>query len=114
MDHFYFQIQGVIYNETAAANYPPGVFNMAAKSIPARRTGTVEEISSAVVFLLSPSSSYITGTTVRVDGGQVLANAFWKVPKHTGKWPPFGKSKCIYADDDEGIVKPDSKMSSNL
>ncbi|WP_019873797.1 SDR family NAD(P)-dependent oxidoreductase [Sporichthya polymorpha] len=38
-------------------------------SIPVGRFGTNVEIANAVVFLASPASSYITGTTLFVDGG---------------------------------------------
>jgi len=38
-------------------------------SIPLRRIGTVEDVSSLARFLLDPSASYITGQTFVVDGG---------------------------------------------
>lgn len=37
--------------------------------IPLGRTGTPEEIADMTVFLLSEKASYLTGTTVTVDGG---------------------------------------------
>jgi 3-oxoacyl-[acyl-carrier protein] reductase len=37
--------------------------------VPARRLGTVDEIAAAAVFLSSAPASYITGTTLLVDGG---------------------------------------------
>ena len=40
-----------------------------ARSIPARRLGTPEEIAAAIAFLVSDEAAYITGTTLVVDGG---------------------------------------------
>jgi 3-oxoacyl-[acyl-carrier protein] reductase len=40
-------------------------------SIPAGRVGTPEEYGAAAAFLLSDKAGYITGSTVRVDGGQI-------------------------------------------
>lgn len=34
-----------------------------------KRVGEPEDVAAAVLFLTSPAASYITGTTVRVDGG---------------------------------------------
>ena len=44
---------------------------MAQGSIPARRLGSVDEFAAAVTFLCSVQASYITGTTVVVDGGMM-------------------------------------------
>ncbi len=37
--------------------------------IPARRTGTPEEVAACVRFLVSEDAAYVTGTTLTVDGG---------------------------------------------
>jgi NAD(P)-dependent dehydrogenase (short-subunit alcohol dehydrogenase family) len=34
------------------------------------RTGTAEEVADAVLYLLSPSASYITGAILNVSGGR--------------------------------------------
>ena len=46
-----------------------GVGNGLVDAIPARRPGTAEEIASCVRFLASEDASYVTGTTLTVDGG---------------------------------------------
>ncbi len=45
--------------------------------IPARRPAAPEELAGAVLFLAGPASSYVTGTTIVVDGG-VLAGGWWE------------------------------------
>lgn len=39
------------------------------KSIPLARFGNTDEVSNLVCFLLSGASSYITGETIKIDGG---------------------------------------------
>jgi 3-oxoacyl-[acyl-carrier protein] reductase len=46
-----------------------GVGNGLLEAIPARRAGTPEEIATCVRFLASEDASYVTGTTLTVDGG---------------------------------------------
>lgn len=41
------------------------------KKIPMGRLGTIDDFGQAGAFLLSPAASYITGATLRVDGGQM-------------------------------------------
>jgi 3-oxoacyl-[acyl-carrier protein] reductase len=40
-----------------------------AKAIPARRIGRPEEVAACISFLASEQASYVTGTTLTVDGG---------------------------------------------
>ncbi|MGI9018557.1 MAG: SDR family oxidoreductase [Euzebya sp.] len=44
-----------------------------ASQIPVGRVGTESETASAVTFLLSPAAAFITGETMKVDGGASLA-----------------------------------------
>jgi len=38
-------------------------------SVPARRSGTVDEVASTIVYLASPGAAFITGQIVTMDGG---------------------------------------------
>ena len=80
---------GVIFSRSAAENYAdPNMLVSMARGIPAQRLGTPEEVAAAVSFLLSPSASYITGTTLRVDGGSSLCGKLSDLPYHE-RMPPF-------------------------
>lgn len=46
------------------------VYSMTEKNIPIKRIGKPEEIAEPVVFLASERASFITGTTLVIDGGE--------------------------------------------
>jgi 3-oxoacyl-[acyl-carrier protein] reductase len=52
---------------------PEGVEAHIAREVPLARFGTPDEIASCVVFLCSEPASFVTGSCLVVDGGQVRA-----------------------------------------
>lgn len=46
---------------------------MYAGGVPMARIGTPREVSNAVLWLLSAQSSYVTGSTLSIDGGMCAA-----------------------------------------
>jgi 3-oxoacyl-[acyl-carrier protein] reductase len=55
-----------------------------ADAIPARRWGTPADIASAIAFLASPESAYITGPVIWVDGGLTVGtNEYLRVARNT-------------------------------
>jgi NAD(P)-dependent dehydrogenase (short-subunit alcohol dehydrogenase family) len=61
---------GVIDTEIHASGGLPNRARDMASSIPMQRPGTAEEVADAVLYLLSPSASYITGAILNVSGGR--------------------------------------------
>ena len=70
---------GVI-RSSGTAQYPPQLLERAIKECPLKRAGTCEEVAASIVFLASPAASFITGATLRLDGGQALWGHTWEIP----------------------------------
>lgn len=63
---------GNILTEGMQAHRSADFIASMAAAIPLGRMGTPEDVASAFLFLASDEASFITGTTIVVDGGQLL------------------------------------------
>ncbi|MGG1245313.1 SDR family oxidoreductase [Bacillus cabrialesii] len=45
------------------------LLNSYSEMIPSKRVGTPEEITKGIAWLLSDKASFVTGTTLTIDGG---------------------------------------------
>jgi NAD(P)-dependent dehydrogenase (short-subunit alcohol dehydrogenase family) len=61
---------GLIATEIHATAGAPDRLTRLAPSIPLRRPGSAEEVAEAVLWLLSPAASYVTGAVLEVGGGR--------------------------------------------
>jgi NAD(P)-dependent dehydrogenase (short-subunit alcohol dehydrogenase family) len=57
---------------TEQARQNPEVMERWKREIPLKRLGDAGEVAEVVLFLCSDASSYMTGSTVTVDGGKVM------------------------------------------
>jgi citronellol/citronellal dehydrogenase len=56
--------------------------------VPLRRLGVEAEVSAAIVFLLSPAASFITGVTLQIDGAASLGSEIFPLGS-TARSVPF-------------------------
>lgn len=54
-----------------------GIMQKSKDGTPLQRIGNEAEVSSAIVYLLSPAASFITGVNLRVDGGAAQTLCLW-------------------------------------
>ena len=66
---------------TGFRQYPPEAVKNFKNSNPMKRTGDVQDIAEAVVYLAGPSGKFITGELLLVDGGGVLWGDAWPTGK---------------------------------
>ncbi|MBL0217599.1 MAG: SDR family oxidoreductase [Myxococcales bacterium] len=70
---------GIILS-SGTAQYPPQLLERGISQTPLKRAGTVDEVAASIVFLASPAAQFITGSTLRMDGGQALWGNTWEIP----------------------------------
>jgi len=61
---------GLVDTEIHATNGEPGRLQRLTPTIPMKRPGQPEEVAEAVLWLLSPAASYVTGSILEVGGGR--------------------------------------------
>jgi 3-oxoacyl-[acyl-carrier protein] reductase len=62
---------GLVETELVAGVTPERRAEMT-RQIPLGRSGTPAEVAAAILFFASPAASYVTGTTLHVDGGLTM------------------------------------------
>ena len=69
-------------------HYPPeaaALLKSMPKTVPLGRYGTEAETSAAIVFLLSPGASFISGSVLRVDGARPQVRMGWPLAVPDGE-----------------------------
>ena len=68
------------------------------RHVPLRRLGLEAEVSAAIVFLLSPAASFITGVTLQIDGGASLGSPLFPAVDHDRSVPFDGFHRAVVPD----------------
>lgn len=63
---------GPVWTPLIPSTFPPDKVKEFGKNVPLGRAGQPSEIAMSYVFLASPSSSFITGQTIHVNGGTIV------------------------------------------
>lgn len=61
---------GLIHTDIHASGGEPGRVDRLAPGVPMQRGGEPEEVAQAILYLLGPGASYVTGTFLDVAGGR--------------------------------------------
>lgn len=79
---------GIIATE-ALANYPDSLREGSIRATPVRRFAAPTEVSHLVVYLASGYSDFMTGQTLRFDGGKSLWGESWPIPQEVPQHAPY-------------------------
>jgi NAD(P)-dependent dehydrogenase (short-subunit alcohol dehydrogenase family) len=71
---------GIIESE-GIKQYPEELVVASRKRTPQKRLGTVEEVAHAILYLASPAGAFVTGTTLKIDGGAAIWGDSWDIPE---------------------------------
>ena len=63
--------------------------------VPMRRLGLEAEVSAAIVFLLSPAASFISGVTLQIDGAASLGSAIFPLGSEARSAPFQGFHRAV-------------------
>ena len=63
--------------------------------VPLRRMGVEAEVSGAIVFLLSPAASFITGVTLQIDGAASLGSQIFPLGAEARSTPFDGFHRAV-------------------
>jgi len=77
------------------------------EAVPLRRLATESEVSASICFLLSEAAAFITGETLKVDGGAPLAGLHWPMPKTSRSEPYQGFHRAVVPKILGGPGEPD-------
>ncbi len=64
-------------------------------AVPLKRLAEEAEVSSAIVFLLSPAASFITGACITIDGGASLNTRIFPLVDHQNSKPYNGFHRAV-------------------
>ena len=83
-----------IIDSSGLKNYGPAIQPMlqrVAAEVPAKRMGTESEVAAAIIYLLSPAATFVSGETLKVDGaGSLYRLQGYVIPDHE----PWGAYKA--------------------
>jgi citronellol/citronellal dehydrogenase len=66
--------------------------------VPLRRLGVEAEVSAAIVFLLSPGASFISGVTLQIDGAASLGSDIFPLGAESASLPFDGFHRAVTPD----------------